>query len=121
MVQNFLLLAGLQRRGELMRTSAKKMRKSLSGRLRQTAWMVLAVLLLAAAALTGCRGSAAMAKENTMKLTTSSFQENQIPVKFTCSGAGISPQLAWDAPPAGTASFALIVTDPDAPGRTFVH
>jgi Raf kinase inhibitor-like YbhB/YbcL family protein len=23
--------------------------------------------------------------------------------------------------PAGTASFALIVTDPDAPGRTFVH
>ena len=56
-----------------------------------------------------------------MKLTTSSFQDNHIPAKFTCNGAGVSPQLAWSAPPAGTASFALIVTDPDAPGRTFVH
>jgi Raf kinase inhibitor-like YbhB/YbcL family protein len=83
--------------------------------------MVAASLLLAATALTGCRGSAAMAKEKTMKLTTSSFQDSRIPAKFTCNGAGISPQLAWDAPPAGTASFALIVTDPDAPGRTFVH
>jgi len=35
--------------------------------------------------------------------------------EVTCNGAGISPQLAWDAPPAGTVSFALIVTDPDAP------
>ena len=56
-----------------------------------------------------------------MKLTSTSFQGNQIPAKFTCNGAGISPQLAWSAPPAGTVSFALIVTDPDAPGRTFVH
>jgi Raf kinase inhibitor-like YbhB/YbcL family protein len=83
--------------------------------------MVAASLLLAAAALTGCRGSAAMAKEKTMKLTTSSFQDSRIPAKFTCNGAGISPQLAWSAPPAGTVSFALIVTDPDAPGQTFVH
>ncbi|MGD0097396.1 MAG: YbhB/YbcL family Raf kinase inhibitor-like protein [Terracidiphilus sp.] len=44
-----------------------------------------------------------------------------MPSKFTCDGAGISPQLAWSAPPAGTASFALIVADPDAPLRTFVH
>jgi hypothetical protein len=56
-----------------------------------------------------------------MNLTSTSFQGSQIPAKFTCSGAGISPYLAWSAPPAGTASFALIVTDPDAPGRTFVH
>jgi Raf kinase inhibitor-like YbhB/YbcL family protein len=56
-----------------------------------------------------------------MNLTSTSFQGNQIPAKFTCDGAGISPQLSWSEPPAGTASFALIVTDPDAPGRTFVH
>jgi len=56
-----------------------------------------------------------------MNLTTTSFEGSQIPAKFTCSGAGISPQLAWSAIPAGTMSFALIVTDPDAPGRTFVH
>jgi Raf kinase inhibitor-like YbhB/YbcL family protein len=57
-----------------------------------------------------------------MNLTSTSFPEgSRIPAKFTCNGAGVSPQLAWSAPPAGTASYALIVTDPDAPGRTFVH
>lgn len=56
-----------------------------------------------------------------MNLTSTSFQGSQIPAKFTCSGAGISPQLAWSATPAGTASFALIVADPDAPRGTFVH
>ena len=57
-----------------------------------------------------------------MNLSSTSFQNgSRIPAKFTCNGAGISPQLAWSAPPAGTASFALIVTDPDAPRRTFVH
>lgn len=56
-----------------------------------------------------------------MNLTSTSFQGDRIPAKFTCNGAGISPQLAWTAPPAWTVSLALIVTDPDAPGRTFVH
>jgi Raf kinase inhibitor-like YbhB/YbcL family protein len=57
-----------------------------------------------------------------MILTSTSFQDGSpIPAKFTCSGAGVSPQLAWSAPPAGTVRFALIVTDPDAPGGTFVH
>jgi Raf kinase inhibitor-like YbhB/YbcL family protein len=55
-----------------------------------------------------------------MNLTSTSFQ-GQIPAKYTCSGAGLSPQLAWSAPPARTASLALIVTDPDAPRGTWVH
>jgi hypothetical protein len=59
-------------------------------------------------------------KEQRMKLATSSF-EGQIPGKFTCDGEEISPQLAWSAPPAGTASFALLVTDPDAPRGVFTH
>jgi hypothetical protein len=88
-------------------------------RLRQAACGVAAGLLVAAAALPGCRGSMLMGQG--LKLTSNSFQGSQIPAKFTCNGAGISPQLAWSAPPAATASIALIVTDPDAPGRTFVH
>jgi Raf kinase inhibitor-like YbhB/YbcL family protein len=44
-----------------------------------------------------------------------------IPVQFTCDGANISPALAWNQPPAGTKSFALIVDDPDAPAGTWVH
>jgi Raf kinase inhibitor-like YbhB/YbcL family protein len=80
---------------------------------------VVAGLLLLVAMIPGCTSS--LARAQALKLTSASFQGNQIPAKFTCNGTGISPQLAWSATPAGTVSFALIVTDPDAPGRTFVH
>jgi Raf kinase inhibitor-like YbhB/YbcL family protein len=102
-----------------MRDSIRKSGEFVGGGLRQAAWGVAAGLLLAAA-LPGCH--AGLARGQTMNLTSTSFQEGSpIPAKFTCNGAGVSPQLAWGAPPSGTASFALIVTDPDAPGRTFVH
>ncbi len=45
----------------------------------------------------------------------------EIPEQFTCDGSNISPALNWSAPPEGTQSFALIMDDPDAPGRTWVH
>ena len=38
-----------------------------------------------------------------------------------CDGDDISPAISWEGVPAGTASMALIMDDPDAPGRTFVH
>jgi Raf kinase inhibitor-like YbhB/YbcL family protein len=38
---------------------------------------------------------------------------------ITCSGADQSPPLAWSGAPGGTASFALVVDDPDASG--FIH
>ncbi|MES2898909.1 MAG: YbhB/YbcL family Raf kinase inhibitor-like protein [Pseudomonadota bacterium] len=34
---------------------------------------------------------------------------------FGCTGHNMSPSLAWDNPPAGTKSFALLVHDADAP------
>ncbi|MGA3010823.1 MAG: YbhB/YbcL family Raf kinase inhibitor-like protein [Terracidiphilus sp.] len=102
-----------------MRVSESDGRESVGGELRRTAWWVAAGILIVVAPLPGCHAS--NAKGGTMNLTTTSFEGSQIPAKFTCSGAGISPQLAWSAIPAGTMSFALIVTDPDAPGRTFVH
>lgn len=45
----------------------------------------------------------------------------RIPVEHTCDGRDLSPPLRWTAPPAGTRSFALLMDDPDAPGRTFTH
>jgi Raf kinase inhibitor-like YbhB/YbcL family protein len=85
---------------------------------RKTANNLAGVLLLVAA-LQGSREGIAMAQS--MKLTAASFQNGWIPAEFTCRGAGISPGLTWSAPPAGTVSFALTVTDPDAPGGTFTH
>lgn len=57
-----------------------------------------------------------------MKLESTAFIANgMIPFLHTCDGQDISPPLSWDAPPTGTQSLALIVDDPDAPGRIFVH
>jgi len=57
-----------------------------------------------------------------MKLKSKDFEENSnIPSEFTCDGKDISPQLSWEDAPAGTKSFALSVTDPDAPGGTWIH
>jgi hypothetical protein len=44
-----------------------------------------------------------------------------IPQNFTCDGSDVSPALEWSAPPEGTETFAVIMEDPDAPGRTWVH
>jgi Raf kinase inhibitor-like YbhB/YbcL family protein len=57
-----------------------------------------------------------------LKLTSPAFQhEGMIPGKFTCDGSDVSPALKWSDPPSGIQSFALIMDDPDAPGRTWVH
>ena len=57
-----------------------------------------------------------------LQLTSDAFVNGQsIPAKYSCIGKNISPALTWNEPPAHTQSFALIVDDPDAPGRTWVH
>lgn len=57
-----------------------------------------------------------------LALTSDAFTNGQsIPAKYTCTGRNISPALAWNEPPSGTQSFALIVDDPDAPMGTWVH
>lgn len=57
-----------------------------------------------------------------MKLTSKEFVHNEsIPKKFTCQGDDISPELTIEEIPDGAQSLALIVEDPDAPGKTFDH
>ncbi len=57
-----------------------------------------------------------------MKLKSKDFEDNRnIPSEFTCDGKNVSPQLSWEDVPNGTKSFALSVTDPDCPGRTWIH
>jgi Raf kinase inhibitor-like YbhB/YbcL family protein len=42
-----------------------------------------------------------------------------IDARYTCDGAGISPQLAWTSGPAETKAFGIVLRDNDAPN--FVH
>lgn len=57
-----------------------------------------------------------------MKLKSEDLEENGfIPSRFTCDGEDVSPQVRWEDVPEGARSFALSMTDPDAPGGTFVH
>ena len=57
-----------------------------------------------------------------MELRSSAFAANaDIPSVHTCEGRDQSPPLAWSGVPAGTRSLALVVDDPDAPARTWVH
>jgi Raf kinase inhibitor-like YbhB/YbcL family protein len=53
--------------------------------------------------------------------TTAFAVGGEIPTKFTCEGAEVSPALNWNDAPAGTQSFALIADDPDAPVGTWTH
>jgi phosphatidylethanolamine-binding protein (PEBP) family uncharacterized protein len=44
----------------------------------------------------------------------------RIPKRYTCDGGDTVPRVEADAP-AGTKDLAIVMTDPDAPGGTFVH
>jgi len=57
-----------------------------------------------------------------MKITSPVFDNNGfIPAKYTCQGEDINPPLVIESLPQGTKTLVLIVDDPDAPVRTWVH
>lgn len=57
-----------------------------------------------------------------MKITSSVFEQNQaIPSKYTCDADDVSPPLSISEVPEEAKSLALIVDDPDAPAKTWVH
>ncbi len=57
-----------------------------------------------------------------MKLSSPAFKHNAfIPLKFTCQGKGVNPALVIENIPEKTQSLALIMDDPDALRKTFVH
>jgi Raf kinase inhibitor-like YbhB/YbcL family protein len=52
----------------------------------------------------------------TLVLKSDAFDDGgEIPAKYTCEGADISPGISWEGVPPETESLVLIVDDPDAP------
>ena len=57
-----------------------------------------------------------------IKIKSTAFhQGSAIPLKFSCEGSNVSPQLHWNEVSKDVKSYAIIVDDPDAPGGDFVH
>ena len=46
---------------------------------------------------------------------------SRLPPRYTCDGAGEEPPVQAGTVPAGTSELVLVVSDPDAPGGTYVH
>ncbi|MDP6549006.1 MAG: YbhB/YbcL family Raf kinase inhibitor-like protein [Dehalococcoidia bacterium] len=44
-----------------------------------------------------------------------------IPLRYSCDGEDISPALSRTSQPPGTATFAVVMDDPDVPGGTWDH
>ena len=90
----------------------------------------LIVLVTLALVLGGCKGERQRAEQTQetqtqpleFEMWSPAFAEGDtIPVKYTCTGEDVSPELHWKGAPKWTKSFALICDDPDAPGKTWVH
>jgi Raf kinase inhibitor-like YbhB/YbcL family protein len=86
-------------------------------------------LLAAATLLAGCgdggeRLSSTDLPNSAARLHVSSkafTQGSRLPKRYTCDGAGDEPPVFASALPANTGELAVVVSDPDAPGGTFVH
>jgi Raf kinase inhibitor-like YbhB/YbcL family protein len=88
------------------------------------------MLLMVAISVVGCGGNRADNSAGSspdmsgsdITVTSPEFSEGaQLPDRYTCHGAGLSPPLRWSGVPPAAAALALIVTDPDAPGGTYTH
>ena len=62
----------------------------------------------------------AYAEDFTLK-TNAFLDKGILPVLYTCDSQDISPQISWTNPPEKTQTFAVVMSDPDAPSGTFYH
>ena len=89
-------------------------------------FLIIALLVLSSGCISDQPEQETQTEEETtikqISISSDAFKTGtSLPVEYTCDGEDRSPALSWDTVPAGTQSIALIVDDPDAPGKTWVH
>lgn len=58
----------------------------------------------------------------TITVSSANFSDGAvIPVKYSCAGVNVSPEVSWTPGPEGTRFYVLIMNDPDAPLKPFAH
>jgi phosphatidylethanolamine-binding protein (PEBP) family uncharacterized protein len=88
-----------------------------------------ALWLLAVAALAaGCGGGDRLSSDALpraparLHVSSSAFiNGSRLPQRYTCDGAGEEPPVQAGTVPPSTRELVLVVSDPDAPGGTYVH
>jgi len=86
--------------------------------------VVMGLLLAACSSSGGSSGSSSRpaARAGSLTVMSSAFAPGgAIPEKFSCQGDNVPPPLSVTGVPSGAAQLAVALTDPDAPGGTFVH
>jgi phosphatidylethanolamine-binding protein (PEBP) family uncharacterized protein len=85
-------------------------------------------LLAAAAAVAGCGGGDRLSTDDlprspaALRVSSPAFVDgSRLPQRCTCDGAGEEPGVRAGIVPPSTSELVLVVSDPDAPGGTYVH
>lgn len=60
-------------------------------------------------------------RKNNMQITSNFTNNGKIPSIYTCDGENIAPKLKISGIPLEAKTLAIIVDDPDAPAKTWVH
>jgi Raf kinase inhibitor-like YbhB/YbcL family protein len=84
--------------------------------------IALSVLALIGAVSLGTGATAEGQESVPFTLSSAAFTDgSRIPDRYTCAGENISPPVAWSGVPKSAKSLALIMDDPDAAGKPWVH
>jgi phosphatidylethanolamine-binding protein (PEBP) family uncharacterized protein len=83
--------------------------------------------ILAALAVAGCGDGERLSEDLPqsaagLRVSSPAFIDgSRLPREYTCDGAGEEPLVEAGTVPPSTSELVLIVSDPDAPGGTYVH
>jgi Raf kinase inhibitor-like YbhB/YbcL family protein len=81
-------------------------------------FLIAALLMISSSGATGKEGK----KMGEFRISSPAFENNgAIPSRYTCDNIDVNPPLLIENVPSTAKSLVLIVDDPDAPGRTWVH